>query len=74
MCAVRYIEAIADFTKVIEIDTTSHSVDEISNSIIDNFLHIIVGQNRSNELLQNVGKIDGVCKIFIHHIPNGLKI
>jgi len=49
--------------KVIEIDTTSHSVDEISNSIIDNFLHIIVGQNSSNELLKNVGKIDWIVTL-----------
>ena len=49
--------------KIFEIDTSSYSVDEISNSITNNIQQIIERQNFCNELLQNVGKIDWILTL-----------
>ncbi|TFG19612.1 MAG: hypothetical protein EU530_05675 [Promethearchaeota archaeon] len=46
--------------KIFEIDTTKHSVDELSNSILENFHRMIEEPNWSNELIQKVGITDWI--------------
>lgn len=49
--------------KIIEIDTTNNSVEDISKAIIENLLKIVKKQVFRNEILQFVGKIDWIVTL-----------
>jgi adenylate kinase len=49
--------------KIFEIDTTHHSVADISNSIIESFVQVKEGRNMRNELLKKVGEIDWITTL-----------